>query len=43
MIEVYGCPILSPYENEMRVAMTLTGAKCIDDLSIESLANFSKT
>ncbi|MCP4321410.1 MAG: FMN-dependent L-lactate dehydrogenase LldD [Alteromonadales bacterium] len=35
--------LLDLYENEMRVAMTLTGAKCIDDLSIESLANFSKT
>ncbi|MCP4988292.1 MAG: L-lactate dehydrogenase, partial [Colwellia sp.] len=35
--------LLDLYENEMRVAMTLTGAKCIDDLSIESLANFSNT
>jgi len=31
--------LLDLYEKEIRVAMTLTGAKCINDLSSDSLAN----
>ncbi|MEH6594820.1 MAG: FMN-dependent L-lactate dehydrogenase LldD [Colwellia polaris] len=31
--------LLSLYEKEMQVAMTLTGAKCINDLTYDSLAN----
>ena len=31
--------LLDLYEQEMRVAMTLTGAKCINDLTLDSLAN----
>lgn len=31
--------LLDLYEKEMRVAMTLTGAKCVNDLSLDSLAN----
>jgi len=31
--------LLALYENEMRVAMTLTGAKCINHLNSNSLAN----
>ncbi|WP_019026016.1 FMN-dependent L-lactate dehydrogenase LldD [Colwellia piezophila] len=31
--------LLDLYEQEMRVAMTLTGAKCIKDLTLDSLAN----
>ncbi|NVD08029.1 alpha-hydroxy-acid oxidizing protein [Vibrio sp. JPW-9-11-11] len=32
--------LLDLYEKEMRVAMTLTGAKCIQDLNRDSLVNF---
>jgi L-lactate dehydrogenase (cytochrome) len=31
--------LLDLYEKEMRVAMTLTGARCINDLNINSLIN----
>ncbi|MGJ8691457.1 MAG: FMN-dependent L-lactate dehydrogenase LldD [Thalassotalea sp.] len=33
--------LLDLYEKEMRVAMTLTGAKCIKDLNRDSLAKFA--